>query len=68
MYLQFGGAMQPHYPFIFDSGQWAVVGFVLATTFLSGVLGGYLYGLTHTARLGEGNQGSRSIWIDEHED
>jgi hypothetical protein len=60
--------MQPSYPFIFDVGQWAVVAFVLAMTFLSGLLGGYLFGLTHTVRHGDGGGGSKSIWTYEDED
>ena len=54
--------MQPGHPFTLDVAQWAVVAFVLAMTFLSGVLGGYLFGLTHTVRHGGGSQGSKSIW------
>ena len=60
--------MLPHYPLTPDSSQLAVAAFVLVMTFFSGLLGGYLYGLTHTARLGEGNQGTKSIWMDEGED
>ena len=60
--------MQPGHPFTLAVAQWAVAAFVLATTFLSGVLGGYLFGLTHTARHGDGTQGSKSIWTYEDED
>jgi hypothetical protein len=60
--------MQPSYPFTLDVAQLAVVAFVLAMTFLSGVLGGYLFGLTHTVRHGDGSQGSKSIWTYEDED
>ena len=60
--------MQPSHSFTLDVDQWAVVAFVLATTFLSGVLGGYLFGLTHTVRHGDGSQGSKSIWTYEDED
>ena len=60
--------MQPGYPFTLDVAQWAIVAFVLAMTFSSGVLGGYLFGLTHTVRHGDGSQGSKSIWTYEDED
>ena len=60
--------MQPGYPFTLDVARWAVVAFVLAMTFLSGVLGGYLFGLTHTVRQADGSQGSKSIWTYEDED
>lgn len=60
--------MLPHYPLTPDSSQLAVAAFVLAMTFFSGVLGGYLYGLTHTARQAEGNQNSKSIWTEDDED
>jgi hypothetical protein len=60
--------MQPGFPFKFDVAQWAVVAFVLAMTFLSGVLGGYLFGLTHALRQGDGSDGSNSIWTYEDED
>jgi hypothetical protein len=56
------------YPFRLDVAQWAVVAFVLAMTFLSGVLGGYLFGLTHIVRHGDRSQGSKSIWTYEDED
>lgn len=58
--------MQLDYPFTLDIDRWAVVAFVLAMTFLSGVLGGYLFGLTHALRHGQGSQDSKSIW--EYED
>jgi hypothetical protein len=45
-----------------DSAQLAVAAFVLATAFLSGVLGGYLFGLTHLVRRGNGSEGAKSIW------
>ena len=54
--------MQPGYPFTMDIAHWALVAFVLAMTFLSGVLGGFLLGLTHLVRHGNGNQDSKSIW------
>lgn len=59
--------MQPSYPFTFNVTQWALVAFVLAMAFLSGVLGGYLVGLTHTAR-GDGKQGPKSIWSYDDEE
>jgi hypothetical protein len=59
--------MQPGHPFTMDLAQWAVVAFVLAMTFLSGVLGGYLFGLARALRHGEGSQGSKSIWMYEDE-
>ena len=48
--------MHPGYPFTLDVAQLGVVAFVLAMTFLSGVLGGYLFGLTHIVRHGDGSQ------------
>jgi hypothetical protein len=54
--------------FILNVAQWAVVAFVMAMTFLSGVLGGYLFGLTHTVRHGGDSDGSKSIWTYEDED
>jgi hypothetical protein len=60
--------MQPGHPFIMDVGQLAIAAFVLAMTFLSGVLGGFLFGLTHTVRQGDARQGSKSIWTYEDED
>jgi hypothetical protein len=60
--------MQPNYPFPLDVAQWAVAAFVLAMTFLAGVLGGYLFGLTHLVRHGDGSQGSDSIWKYEDDD
>ena len=59
--------MQPGHPITLDLSHLAVVGFVLAMTFLSGLLGGYLFGLTHALRNGEGGQGSKSIWTYEDE-
>jgi hypothetical protein len=60
--------MHPGYPFTLDVAQLGVVAFVLAMTFLSGVLGGYLFGLTHIVRHGDGNQDAKSIWTYEDED
>lgn len=60
--------MQPGYPFILNVSQLAVVAFVLILTFLSGVLGGYLFGLTHMVRHGDDGQGSKSIWTYEDEE
>lgn len=60
--------MQPGYAFTMDVSQWAVVTFVLAMTFLSGILAGYLLGLTHILRHGDASQGSKSIWTYEGED
>jgi NADH:ubiquinone oxidoreductase subunit 3 (subunit A) len=60
--------MQLSYPFTLDVTQLGLVAFVLAMTFLSGVLGGYLFGLTHTVRQGDGSQSSKSIWTYEDED
>lgn len=60
--------MQPSYLVTLHFAQWVVVAFVLAMAFLSGVLGGYLFGLTHIARHGDSNQGSKSIWTYEDED
>jgi hypothetical protein len=59
--------MQPGYPLRLDLAQWALVAFVLATMFFSGVLAGYLMGLTHLVRHGERKPGSRSIWTYEDE-
>lgn len=59
--------MQPGHPFTIDPAQWTVLAFVLAMTFLSGVLGGYLFGLTRAIRHGEGSQSSKSIWTYEDE-
>ena len=59
--------MQPDHLLALDVDQWAVVAFVLAMTFLSGVFGGYLFGLTHSLRFGEGSQDSKSIWKYEDE-
>lgn len=60
--------MPTGYPLSLDATQWGVVAFVLAMAFLSGVLGGYLFGLTHAVRQGSGNQAPRSIWTCEDED
>jgi hypothetical protein len=60
--------MQPGYAFTLDLTHWAVVAFVLAMGFLSGVLGGYLFGLTHILRHGDASQDSKSIWTYEDED
>jgi hypothetical protein len=60
--------MQPSYPLTLDVAHWGIVAFVLAMTFLSGVLGGYLFCLTHTLRHDGRSQGSRSIWTYEDED
>jgi hypothetical protein len=68
VYLRLGGVMQPGYPFILNLSQWALVAFVLAMAFLSGVLGGYLCGLTHAERHSDGSQGSKSIWTYDDED
>lgn len=59
--------MQPSYPFTFNVAQWGLVAFVLAMAFFSGVLGGYLVGLTHTAR-GDGEQNAKSIWTFDDEE
>ncbi len=59
--------MQPGHLFTLDLTRWALVAFVLAMTFLSGVLGGYLFGLTRALRHGEGGPGSKSIWTCEDE-
>jgi hypothetical protein len=59
--------MQPGHPFSLDVSQSAIVVFVLAMTFLSGVLGGYFFGLTDAVR-GHGHRESKSIWeYDEEE-
>ena len=58
--------MLPGHPFMLDLGQLAIVAFVLAMTFLSGVLGGYFFGMTHALRHGGGD--SKSIWTYETED
>lgn len=60
--------MHPGYPFTLDVAQLGIVAFVLAMTFLSGVLGGYLFGLTHIVRHGDGSQDAKSIWTYEDED
>jgi hypothetical protein len=59
--------MQPSHPFTVGLDQWAVVAFLLFMTFLSGVLGGYLFGLTRALRHDEGGQGSKSLWTHEDE-
>jgi hypothetical protein len=51
--------MQPDYPLRLDLAGWAVVAFVLATMFFSGVLAGYLMGLTQLVRRDEGKPGSK---------
>jgi hypothetical protein len=53
--------MQPSHLFTVGLDQWAVVAFLLCLTFLSGVLGGYLFGLTHALRHDEGGQGSKDV-------
>lgn len=58
--------MQPSYLITLHFAQWAVVAFVLAMAFLSGVLGGYLVGLTHT--VCHDGQGSKSIWTYDDEE
>jgi hypothetical protein len=60
--------MQPGYLFNLDTAKWSVVAFVLATTFLSGVLGGYLFGLARALRHLDDSNGSRSIWTYEDEE
>jgi hypothetical protein len=60
--------MQSGYPITLDIAHWPVVAFVLATIFLSGVLGGYLFGLAHAVRHRDDSQGSESIWTYEDED
>ena len=60
--------MLPSHLFTFDVDHWAVMAFVLAMAFLSGILGGYLFGLAHPLRHGDGSQGSKSIWTYEDED
>jgi hypothetical protein len=67
MNLRLGGAMQPGHLFTMDVGQWALAAFVLAMTFFSGVLGGFLC-LTHTVRQGDAGRGSKSIWTYEDEE
>jgi hypothetical protein len=57
--------MQSGYPVTLHFAQWPVVAFVLAIMFLSGVVGGYLFGLTHALRHRDDGQGSKSIWTDE---
>jgi hypothetical protein len=57
--------MEPGYPIALHFAQWPVVTFVLVTMFFSGVLGGYLFGLTRALRHREDGQGSKSIWTCE---
>jgi hypothetical protein len=59
--------MQPGYPLRLDVAEWAVVVFVLATLFFSGVLAGYLMGLTHLVRHGDARHGGKNIWGHEDE-
>jgi hypothetical protein len=59
--------MQPGYPLRLDVAEWAVVAFVLAIMFLSGLLAGYLFGLTQLVRNGHASRGSKSIWTYEDE-
>jgi hypothetical protein len=56
--------MQAGYPVTLHFAQWSVVAFVLAMAFLSGVLGGFLFGLTHALRHRDRSHGSKSIWDD----
>jgi hypothetical protein len=65
VYLRLGEAMQPGYPTTLHFAQWPVVAFVLAMMFFSGVLGGYLFGLTHALRHRDDRQGPKSIWTHE---
>lgn len=60
--------MQLGYPLTLSVAQWGIVAFVLGMTFLSGVLGGYLCGLTHTVRQWNDRQAPKSIWTYEDED
>ncbi len=57
----------PGHPFMLGLDHWAVAGFVLALTFLSGMLGGFFFGLTRAFRHGDGGQEPRSIWTYEDE-
>jgi hypothetical protein len=60
--------MQADYPFVtLHFAQWAVVAFVLVIMFLSGVVGGYLFGLTRALRYRDDRQGSKSSWMYEDE-
>lgn len=59
--------MQPGYPLRMDFAAWAVVAFVLAIMFLSGLLAGYLFGLTQLVRNGHAGRPSKSIWTVEDE-
>ena len=57
--------MLPH-QFRLDAVQWGVLAFVVATTFFSGVLGGFFFGMTHALRHGESDS-SKSIWTFDEE-
>ncbi len=57
--------MQAGYPVTLHFAQWPVVAFVLAMMFLSGLLGGYLFGLTHALRHRDDHQRSKSAWTYE---
>jgi len=63
----FGGGMSPSHPFTLDAAQWGVLVFVVATTFFSGLLGGFFFGMTHALRRGESGERSKSIWTFEDE-
>jgi len=54
--------MQEAHLFTMDAAHLGVVVFVLAMAFLSGVLGGYFFGMTHALRHGDGGEASKSIW------
>jgi len=54
--------MQPGYLLPSNLSQWGVAAFVLAVMFLSGLVGGYLFGLAHALRHGDSSQGTKSIW------
>lgn len=58
--------MLPH-QFRLDAAQWGVFVFVFATTFFSGMLGGFFFGMTHALRHGENGHGAKSIWTFEDE-
>ena len=58
--------MLPH-QFTLHAAQWGVWGFVLATTFFSGVLGGFFFGMTRAMRHGESSESSKPIWIYDEE-
>ena len=57
--------MLPH-SFTLNGAQWGIFVFVLATTFLSGVLGGFFFGMTHAMRHGDG-ESPKSIWTFDEE-